>query len=304
MTKHWSEQQERTNSFWLSVMAWLSINLGRRFLQLLCGPIAFFFLLTATEARRESRRYLTRVLDRPVNWLDTLKHFYFFALVSGDRLLFLAGRSDQFEIDVHGERVLQEYADSSKGCLLLVSHLGSFDAMRIRGVEQVDIPVRILIDKSHNQAAMSVVEKLNPQLAENMIDASKHSIDLVLLLDQCFKAGDMVGIMADRAAADERVKHFDFLGSSAGFPVGPWNLSAVLKVPVVMCFAVYKGGNRYSIYVEEIVGGETVSRRDRDRKNNENMALYVDRLEHFTRTYPYNWFNFYNFWLNESTNNN
>jgi predicted LPLAT superfamily acyltransferase len=176
--------------------------------------------------------------------------------------------------------------------------------MRVRGVEDVDVPVRILIDKSHNQAAIRVIETLNPNLARGMIDAAKPSVDLVLQLDECLQNGEMVGIMADRAAMDEKVEAFDFLGDKAGFPVGPWRLAAVLKVPVLICFSIYEGKNRYSIHLEEISNGEPVSRRDRERITSECMAHYVGRLEYFTRKRPYNWFNFYNFWLNESSNNN
>lgn len=303
MTANWREQTERTNHFWLSAMAWSAIHLGRGFLQLLCWPIALFYYLTARQARQESQRYLAKVLDRPPSWSDTLRHFYTFALVSGDRLLFLAGRSQLFDIDIVGEQLLRRYADKHTGCLFLVSHLGSFDAMRVRGVEDVDIPVRILIDKLHNQAAIRVIEQLNPGLAEGMIDAATPSVDLVLKLDECLKAGDMVGIMADRSRAQEKVKFLEFLGEQAAFPVGPWKLAAALKVPVLICFAVYHGKNRYSIHLEEISDGGPVPRRERERINNENMARYVSRLEYFTRSVPYNWFNFYNFWLNESSNN-
>jgi predicted LPLAT superfamily acyltransferase len=304
MASHWSEQSERTNQFWLMAMAWSAIYLGRGFLQLLCVPIALFFLLTASQARRDSQRYLARVLGRPPVLMDTFKHFYTFALVSGDRLLFLAGRSHLFQLDVHGEKLLTRYADQQQGCLLLVSHLGSFDAMRVRGVEDVDIPVRILIDKLHNQAAIRVVETLNPALAKGMIDAAKPSVDLVLQLDECLKAGEMVGIMADRAAINEKVEPIEFLGDKAGFPVGPWRLAAVLKVPVLICFAVYQGKNRYSVYIEEVSSGQPVPRSDRQRVSRENMAQYVSRLEFYTRSQPYNWFNFYNFWLHETVNNN
>lgn len=302
MAAHWSEQSERTNRFWLLAMAWSSIHLGRGFLQWLCWPIALFFMLTATEAKRESQRYLARVLNRPPGWWDTFRHFYTFALVSGDRLLFLAGRSDLFELDIHGEQVLKDYAASGQGCMLLVSHIGSFDAMRVHGAEDIAIPVRILIDKQHNQAAMQVIEKLNPTLAQGMIDTGKHSVDLVLQLDESLKAGEMVGIMADRAGVNERVQVFDFMGGKAAFPVGPWKLAAVLKVPVLVCFAVYEGKNRYSIHLEQISRGEPCPRRERERVNTEHMARYVNRLEAVTRESPYNWFNFYNFWLNESTN--
>ncbi len=304
MAEHWSAHKERTNQFWMSLLAWSAVHLGRGFLRLLCFPIAFFFLLTAVEARRESQHYLSRVLNRKPNWRDTFRHFYTFALVSGDRLLFLAGRSQQFELDIHGEELLMQYAHDKQGCLLLVSHLGSFDAMRVQGVEEGHIPVRVLMDKQHNQAATEVIEKLNPALAQDMIDASKPSSELVLLLDECLKQGDMVGIMADRAGINEKLQYFEFLGNQAGFPVGPWQLGLVLKVPVLICFAVYQGENRYSVHLEQISCAGPTPRAERQQIIADNMALYVSRLEYYTRSMPFNWFNFYNFSIDESPTNN
>lgn len=304
MAEHWSKHKERSNQFWLSLLAWSAVYLGRGFLRVLCIPIAFFFLLTAAEARRESQDYLARVLNRKPKWRDTLKHFYTFALVSGDRLLFLAGRSQKFDLDIHGEELLKQYVKDKQGCLLLVSHLGSFDAMRVQGVEDGDIPVRVLINKQHNKAATEVVEKLNPKLAKDMIDASKPSSELVLQLHECLEQGDMVGIMADRAGINEKVQYLDFLGDQAGFPVGPWQLGLVLKVPVLICFAVYKGKNRYSVHVEQVSFSRHTARANRQQVITENMELYVSRLEHYTRSAPFNWFNFYNFWQDESTSNN
>lgn len=304
MASHWSEQRERSNPFWLVLMAWLAVHLGRGFLRVLCVPIAGFFLLTATQPRRASREYLARVLDRAPNWRDTFRHFYTFALVSGDRLLFLSGLVDKFQLRFHGEQLLLDYAQQQRGCLLLVSHLGSFDAMRVPGVEDNNIPIRILIDKQHNPAAIQLVEQLNPELAQGMIDAGRPSAELVLALDECLRQGDMVGIMADRAGVDEQLKTLPFLDGEAQFPMGPWLLALVLKVPVVLCFAVYQGQNRYSVHFEQVADGEPVPRRERQQAIATHMARYVDRLEHYTRSAPYNWFNFYNFWTDESTTDN
>ena len=304
MAEHWSQQQERSNVLWLSLLAWSAVTLGRGFLRCLCLPIALFFLLTARDARRESQQFLQRVLPRKPTWRDTFRHFYTFALISGDRLLFLAGRGNLFELDFHGEEIFTQYRARNQGCIMVVSHLGSFDAMRVPGVEEKNFSIRILIDRQHNQAAMQVIEKLNPSLAQGMIDASLPAVELALRLDECLAQGDMVGIMADRAQQHERTQPLPFLGEDAHFPVGPWQLAMVLKVPVVVCFAIYQGKNRYSVHFEEISSGGAVARAERKAVMAANMALYVNRLEHHARAMPYNWFNFYNFWQHESSTHN
>lgn len=300
---HWSEQEERSNLFWLSALGFAATHLGRGFLRILCVPIALFFLLTAREARGASQAFLAKVLPFKPNWWHTFRHFYTFARVSSDRLLFLSGKWDRFELDIDGEDLVRAQENQGKGCILLVSHLGTFDAMRVRAVEHEQFRLRILIDRQHNPAAIQVIEKLNPGLAADMIDASVSATLLALTLNEALSDGEMIGIMADRAALDDAVRPVKLLDEAANFPTGPWMLSMVLKVPVILCFAVYLGGNRYKIRFHKVCDGEPVARADRQKYLQENMQQYAAVLEQYAQAHPYNWFNFYDFWAHETSKN-
>ncbi len=73
-------------------------------------------------------------------------------------------------------------------------------------------------------------------------------------------------------------------------------LASALKVPVVLCFGLYRGGNRYDIYFELLAECIEISRQDRAKDMASWTQKYVDRLEYYCRLAPYNWFNFYNYW--------
>ena len=73
-------------------------------------------------------------------------------------------------------------------------------------------------------------------------------------------------------------------------------LAALTSCPVVLVFALYRGRNRYEVYFEHLV--ETPAAQTR-LTHGDIQALaqrYADRLEHYTRLAPDNWFNFYDFW--------
>ncbi len=282
-------------------MSWSANRFGRGFLRVLCVPIALFFLLTARDHKVASRVFLSRVLNRKPTLVDMFRHFYTFALVSGDRLLFLAGKSHHFKLEFHGDEIVRRYAQAQQGCLLLVSHVGSFDAMRVPAIEDERFPLHILIDKRHNPAAMQIIETLNPELAEAAIDASRDTTDLVLLLNDALAKGAMIGVMADRAGPGERTLDVCFLGDSAPLPLGPWTLAAVLKVPVILCFAIYQGGNNYKVTFKQVADGSAVPRGQRRAIVQQNIVLYAEQLAHIARAHPYNWFNFYDFWAHDST---
>lgn len=301
VTGHWHQQKERSNPMMLSLLAWIALHLGRRFMTLLLYPVTLYFLLTATEARRASRAYLNRVLGRAAGWPDIWNHFHTFAVVSVDRLFFLSGRFSDFTIEVNGAEVFQRYVDQGQGCILLVSHAGSFDVMRVPAVRTHDLPVRILMDRQHNSRAAGLIDAMDPELAKTIIDSNQPAPDLALSLDQAIRDGQLVGIMADRAAPGERVMRCEFLGGQADLPVGPWLLGLILKAPIIVCFGLYHGGRRYQLDFELLSERLSAPRQQRDREIARFMQCYADRLEHYIRQAPCNWFNFYDFWIDETT---
>jgi predicted LPLAT superfamily acyltransferase len=118
----------------------------------------------------------------------------------------------------------------------------------------------------------------------------------MLEIQQAVQSGALVALLADRVHGREHTADAPFLGSPARFPLSPWLVAAVLKVPVVLGFGLYRGGNRYDLVFEPFSDGLDIPR---DRRRSELAALirrYAERLEHHARSAPFNWFNFYDFW--------
>jgi predicted LPLAT superfamily acyltransferase len=141
-----------------------------------------------------------------------------------------------------------------------------------------------------------LLERLNPELAGSIIDASQRGPQLVLTLKEAVEAGRMVGIMADRALATDRAVVVDFLGGRARLPVGPWQLAHALQVPVILGFGVYHGGNRYTAHFELFAESVRLPREQREAAITALAQRYAQRLEQHLRGAPYNWFNFYDYW--------
>ena len=88
----------------------------------------------------------------------------------------------------------------------------------------------------------------------------------------------------------------EFFGKQASFPVGPLRIAAMLQQPVVLMFGLYRGGNRYDIHFEHLLDVSHTTRGGRDAVVEQAVHKYVERLEHYCRLAPYNWFNFYDYW--------
>ena len=156
------------------------------------------------------------------------------------------------------------------------------------------MPVNVLMYRANNGAYSRLMERLDPTLADAIIEIG--TPEAMLRVRESLDRGEMVGILADRAPAGQKMLAVPFLGEPAPLPTGPLSLCAALGAPVVL-FSVSapERGDTKSISS----CSPTASSLQRSRRA-EDMAgwviRYARRLETYCRIYPFNWFNFYDFW--------
>ena len=304
MSRRWEQLRERGNLFWLLLILFVSRLLGRTFARLVLVFVVGYFLIGARQAYRASQNFLARALDREPTIGDSYRHFYAFAACALDRFFVLGGRASQLEIEVHRPPEVHAAAARS-GCLIMVSHLGSFEVMRVPGISARERPLRILLDRAHGPVFTQLLERLNPQFAQNVIDASERGPTLALKLREALEGQALVCMMADRVREGERTLPVQFFGKTALLPAGPWQLAAAMKVPVILAFGLYRGGRRYELHFE-LLADPFDTRASRAAQGGRNAVLaemaqrYAARLEHYARSAPYNWFNFYDYWADDA----
>ena len=298
MTTAWKERGEIGNTFWLRVIVAISRGCGRRVALVLMWPIALYFFLRRGPERRASRLYLERVLERRVSAWNVFRHIHCFSCTILDRLFLFSERFKRFDIRAHGLPVLDSALDGGKGVLLIGSHLGSFDALRVLSLERPEVPVRIVIDVEHGRKLSQFLHALNPALAASIINARDAGPAAAIAIKQALDGNAIVALLADRGQPNNATQMANFLGFPAPFPLSPWLLAAVVKTPVMLAFGLYRGGNRYDLYFEAFSDCLTIDRNRRAEVLSEILQRFADRLAHYARLAPYNWFNFYDFWNN------
>lgn len=290
----WRRQQERSNLAILKLMVWISLTFGRAIGRLVLHGIAAYFVLFSPKARRCSRDYLHRALGRWAEWSDGYRHVFSFASTIHDRIYLLNDRFDLFDIEVIGEAAVSAAVRSQPGVLLIGAHLGSFEALRAVGRGQGGLPVAMLMYEENARKINATLEAINPAASQDIIPLGR--MDSMLQARDKLEAGYAVGMLADRSLGDDATIPCDFLGQPAPFPVGPWRMAALLRRPVFFMTGLYLGGNRYRLHFEPLADFSQTPRADRDAAIRAAMQRYADRLSHFCRQAPYNWFNFFDFW--------
>jgi predicted LPLAT superfamily acyltransferase len=290
----WAALPERGTPAMLRLISWIALRIGRSAARLLLYPITFYFLISARAARRVSSDYLMRIRGRPARWWHVFRHFHCFAATILDRLYLLKGEFARFNVAVHQSEILHRQVETDKGCILLGSHLGSFEVLRTLGVTQQDLRLKVLMDIAHNENITRFLDALNPEIANTVIESNRP--DVLLRVKESLDAGFLIGTLGDRISSDGKTAQCQFLGAPATFPAGPIVLAAVMHCPVILFFGIYRGGNRYEIYFEQLAEEIILDRDRRPEEIRHWMQRYADRLEYYTRLAPYNWFNFYPFW--------
>ena len=282
-------------------MLWLVLRLGPRASGWLVPPISLWFLATSGAARTASRSYLGRALGRPARWRDVLRHFHSFGCAILYRVFLLAGRTDGFHITTEGLELMRDIVARRQGCVLLGAHLGSFEVLRAL-TAQAPAPVWALMFRRNGGALTQLLERLNPDLHQNVIEIGETSG--MLRVRECVARGEIVGILADRSPAageagyraDERRVAVPFLGATALFPAGPFVLAAMLEVPVVLFHGIRTGPQCYAVQFEHFADRVVLHRATRTDDLRAVVARYAAALERNCRAYPLNWFNFFAFW--------
>jgi predicted LPLAT superfamily acyltransferase len=296
VSSEWKQRHEGGNRLAMRMLRAVSCKLGRAPARLLLYPIVLYFLLRRGAERRDSRAYLARVLGRPATLRDVARHLHTFAATILDRVFLLSEDTRRFDVRTQGLDTLHRHLDAGRGVLLFGSHLGSFEALRVLSRQRPECRIRVVLDRGHSRAVTEMLDALNPEIAASVIDAGQDGPSIALAIGEALSQGAMVALLVDRSHAGSAVERVPFLGEPAAFPTAPWLLAAVMKVPVMLTFGLYRGGNHYDLVFEPFSEGIELPRGQRREGVAALIRRYAARLEHHARSAPYNWFNFYDFW--------
>ena len=344
----WLSIAERGSVLGIRLLVLVANLLGRPVARGLLRAVALYYVLTHRQARRASRAYLER-LGQPAGFGDVYRHVLRFAECALDRLFFVQGRIEHFELARHGSEHLTRLRAEKRGALLLGAHVGSFEVMRALG-DATGCPIHVVVNSRNARMVRAVLAKVAPEsnlrvieLAEadlvvgpadpagnsavllpglgvapppntcgysssSRLDSGQKSsrisrqdqrvrpLDFVLKVRDLIDQGELVAIMGDRTAPGSRNVSVDFLDAPAQFPTGAYLLASILRCPVLLTMGLYRGGNRYDLYCEPFADEVSLPRRARAEAAASYAKQYAERLEHYCRLAPDNWFNFFDFW--------
>jgi predicted LPLAT superfamily acyltransferase len=278
----------------LKLMSWIALHLGRPISRGVLLFVMVYFYLSSSSARKASREFLSRIPKQSTGGLAVFQHLYAFGAVTLDRIYFLNGRLDLFNISVNDPNNLAlGTASSGAGMFLMGAHMGSFECVRSIARDHPQLKMVLLMYEENARNIKQLLSAINPDAQQDIISLGRPGA--MLEVREQLGKGALIGVLADRSLDDSGNVKVSLLGSEAAFPLGPFRMAAMLRHPVYFMTGTYHGGNRYTIHLELVMDAANLA-ANREQASQLALERYVQLIEQHCLAAPYNWFNFFDFW--------
>lgn len=251
-------------------------------------------LLNTNHSRTTAYRYFReRIGFSPLKaaWKTYTNHCLFGQVVV-DKFAMYAGR--HFNVEKVGMDLIYRLNDRPEGYVQLSSHIGNYE---IAGYT-------LMADKKGFNALVfagekeSVMDNRNKMFSDTLIHMIPLRPDMshLFAIDNALQNGEIVSMPADRINGSPKFVERNFLGGKARFPQGPFSVATMRGLDVVAVNVMKTGLTRYKIFITPLSYDKSAKRKEQVEQLSQ---AYVAELERVIRMYPAQWYNYYEFWVEE-----
>ena len=217
-----------------------------------------------------------------------LNHFRFGQVII-DRFAMFAGK--RFKLEVKGQELFDELDRKEKGFLIISSHVGNYELAGYTLVPK-NKSFNALVYAGESEQMMKGRSQMFEGKRINMIPMME-DMSHIFKINSVLADGNIVSIPGDRIFGSPRHVAVDFMGGKANFPLGPFAIAAQRDIKVLVVFVMKTGIHAYHANVVRL---EVPKGTKRTEVPHSLAASFAKELETTMRTYPEQWFNFFEFW--------
>lgn len=269
---------------------------GHRGGRILLAPVVFTYVVFSRKVHRTVRNYLVHRFPGERDWqyfLYTFKNIYAFGNVLVDRG-WLGVRADaSFAGELIGYETIHELVEKGKGVVLLTAHVGNWQTA-LAHLDALPVTVHALMQYDRQTVAKHYFDLKGGERPFEIINVDGPFGGMVDA-SAALQRGEIITIMGDRFIKGS-YSRVDFYGESVRLPDAAYVLAAISGAPVVVLLAAKTGGRTYQLKVWDHFYPEYTSRDEREPMLRKCAERYISSIEDYLKNYPFQWYNFYNFW--------
>lgn len=303
-----SRQREISNAQWDSRSVgkrWqhaffaVLIRVGGRHLAYACMYVVVgWYVLCRPFVRRRCRHYLNRRFPEVRSPVVRLWHDYRRVVALGKTLIDRGAYGllgpDTLQLSFPEGPDLQALISEGRGLIILNSHVGCWQvAMSAFGF--LDVPVSVVMHRGAADIDPRWFQHGGPEVPFSIIDPA-HAMGGVLEMIDVLQRNQVLGLMADRIfGRDPNTLPATFLGAPVRFPVGPYRLASMQGTPIAVVFSYKTGFCTYRIELSRVIR-VPVGLGRANAAYAPYLRQFVEALEQFVASHPWQFFNFHDMW--------
>ncbi len=193
-----------------------------------------------------------------------------------------AGGIERLVENVEGWDAVDDAMSKGSGAIMVTGHIGNWELaggyVAARGV-----PLDAIARGMANPLFDAYVTRTREEIGMNIV----HDSDAVRRTPRALRAGRAVAFIADQGVKGLASTFVPFFGRPAKTPRGAAVFALRFQVPVLFVVALRQPNGRFRVIVERIEARET---GDRERDVDSIVARFTERLEHWVRVEPAQYF--------------
>lgn len=221
-------------------------------------------------------------------WKTYVNHCLFSQVVI-DKFAMYAGK--KFNVVIKGYENYTKLCDGNDGFILLSSHIGNYEIAGYTLVAEKK-PFNALVFYGEKESVMNNRNKMFSETHIRMIPV-KDDMSHLFVINDALQKGEVVSMPADRIFGSKKSISKVFLGAMADFPMGPYSIATMRGLDVLAVNVMKLSLKSYRIFVTPLTYDKTASRKEQMEELSEK---YVRELEQMVKSYPTQWYNYFEFW--------
>jgi len=183
---------------------------------------------------------------------------------------------------VEGWEEVDDVVSKGKGAVMVTGHIGNWELAGAY-VAARGIPLDAIARGMANPLFDAYINRTREAMGMTVV----HDSDAVRRTPRSLRAGRAVAFVADQGVLGLASTFVPFFGRPAKTPRGAAVFALRFKVPVLFVVALRQPNGRFRVVVERLEASQT---GDRDRDVDAIVARFTERLEHWVRVVPAQYF--------------
>ncbi|MCB0423686.1 MAG: lipid A biosynthesis acyltransferase [Mangrovimonas sp.] len=265
-------------------------NVSVRAAYLVLFFVASYYTLFSWKSGKAIYYYFRRRLHYPLlkSFISIYKSYYVFGQTLIDKSAISAGLRDQFTYEFDGVEKLKELLYNKNGGILISAHVGNFEIAEFffKEIDENSEINLVTTDQEHT-AIKDYLESATSKSRIKLI-LIKDDLSHIYEINNALSNKELVCFTGDRYFEGTKYLEMELLGKTAKFPAGPFLLASKLNTPVAFVYVMKETNKHYHLYTKMA----TVKKRDALFL----LQEYTKSVEWILSRYPYQWFNYFDFW--------